>query len=372
MRVWQRMLRISIDSIKLPESILRSVKELAKDNDIDRYSSKGANSYLFFGTSNILRRRIAIKYYYWGDEKQYHAEPGYLAAIENNNVLKIHYANSVDDEWAYFITDYCKNGDLDDLRAKKQIAVKESFNSIYDILSGLSALHSKKMVHRDLKPQNILIDDMNKPVIGDFGSVKRIPDGTEFIPGSGHAILYKPPEAFVSAMYSYCSDIYQVGIVLYQLLGGYLPYDDVEYLSERQKKEYYSISDICDRNIFVDKVLGEIIVKSKLLKIESLPCWITKRTRSIINKATHNDFKKRYSTCTEMMVEISKAKSESPNWRCEDECFVLEAPTMYRICFDPDDEEYYVQKRKHSDWRMDYAFDKTANYSKLVSEIEKR
>ena len=214
------MLKISLSDYKIPDCIKQSISMYSKDNDIEKCSGKGANGYLFFGQNTIMQKKVAFKYYYYGGDRQYHAEPKYLASVSSNNILKIHHAESINDEWALYITDYCKNGDLDDFLGKSNLSVKESLCIVYDILSGLCILHSNKLVHRDLKPQNILIADNSKPVIGDFGSVKVIPDGLDCIPGSGHSLLYRPPEGLIEEKYNFCSDIYQMGIVLYQVLGG--------------------------------------------------------------------------------------------------------------------------------------------------------
>jgi len=84
-----------------------------------------------------------------------------------------------------------------------------------DILSGLSFLHANKLLHRDLKPQNILLADSGSAVIGDFGSVKRLPDGHQTVPGSGHSIIYCPPESASSGTYGISGDIYQVGVTMF-------------------------------------------------------------------------------------------------------------------------------------------------------------
>ena len=229
------MLSTTIDLHGLPVAITDSLAHLAINIDIDRFSNKGANGYLFFGIHRILNRRIAVKYYYWGGKDHCHAEPATLASIKHNNILTIYSAESIDDEWAYFIAEFCKNGDLDDYRSRTAIGTKDAFQITSGILSGLSALHSSGFIHRDLKPQNILIDDKKQPVIGDFGSVKSVPQGDCLISESGHSILYRPPEAFGSFRYSYRSDIYQVGIALFQLLVGQLSYIDLDYLSAKEK-----------------------------------------------------------------------------------------------------------------------------------------
>ena len=101
----------------------------------------------------------------------------------------------------------------------------------YQILSGLSCLHSERFLHRDLKPSNIYLTEGNIAVIGDFGSVKKLPDGEQSISASSHSILYRSPESINLKKYGISGDIYQVGVILYQLLGGILHYDGMAWLS---------------------------------------------------------------------------------------------------------------------------------------------
>ena len=80
---------IDLDIISLPDSVRDSIKKLSKDITIDKISNKGANSYVFLGKNNISGQPVAIKYYYWGGDKKYHAEPRQLAEINCKYIIKI-------------------------------------------------------------------------------------------------------------------------------------------------------------------------------------------------------------------------------------------------------------------------------------------
>jgi serine/threonine protein kinase len=207
---------LDFDSLNVPVEIRTSLKELSDNISIQKYCPIGANGYLFFGHNKILDKKVAIKYYYWGGEKKYHAEPKRLSVIKSDNVIEIFHAEMIDNEWAFFITPYCQQGDLDTLLAKEKISVCESVDILLQVLNGLSHLHGSSLVHRDLKPANIFFTDQRKAVIGDFGSVKKVPNGDGAVPGSGHSVLYRPLESITIGKYGYSGDIYQLGIVLYQ------------------------------------------------------------------------------------------------------------------------------------------------------------
>ena len=246
-----------IDGLSVPDEIKAALAELSKNHKFTTEVTKGANGYVFFGRNNILNTEVAVKFYYWGTENEYHAEPKNLAAIKADNILTIHDASLIDNGWAYFVTPYCPNGDLDNYIDTTAFGNLEAVDLISDSLSGLSHLHASRFVHRDLKPSNIYINDDRRAVIGDFGSLKSIPEGQTEIPASSLSILYSPPEAVTHNTYCGKGDIYQLGIVLYQLLGGHLSYDEISWMSKSELKHYENLTDQGDKSIYVNKCIKE-------------------------------------------------------------------------------------------------------------------
>ena len=142
------------------------------------------------------------------------------------------------------------------------------------ILQGLSNLHSEnQLVHRDLKPGNILIDkDTLHPYIADLGSVKKIPDANGFATPSKATPLYLPPEAIIDKEYRIQSDLYQVGIILFQLLGGFFPLDTPEdWLSGREKSKLNKISDPKQKSIEFYHIIVKKIERGKIADPKTLP-----------------------------------------------------------------------------------------------------
>ena len=360
------MTPIYINGINAPEEIKNCIKELSSDFIFYRESSKGANGYLFFGENKITNIKIALKFYYWGNNKTFHAEPQKLSQINSSNVIKILNASYLNDEWAYFITPLCENGDLDDFIETTDIGNHKAIDIVSQILIGISFLHREHFIHRDLKPSNIYLCDNERVVIGDFGSVKHIPTGLTTIPASSHSILYRPPEAVMTNAYGIPGDIYQIGIILYQLLGGYLPYEEVAWLNKKELTHYNTLTDDFDKSTFVDQCLKNKITKSKLLDMRSLPPWVPDNLKRIIKKACHKNPSQRFNTASEFKAKLHQVKPQVLNWS-----LVNGIPTLVKngTTFKIIDEDgiVKVQKKKTSNWRYDNSF--TGDLKTIIESI---
>ncbi len=247
---------LAVEDLSVPPDIKTKLLDLSNTISFTKHIQKGANGYLFFGFNKLLGKKVAVKFVDWSDDPDYNTEPGYLASLDCDNVVKIYDATLICDIYACFITPYHSNGDLGDRIRSGDISIRESIDLTIDILSGLSHLHSNGLMHRDLKPENIFISDDNKAVIGDFGSVKKIPEDNIAIPGSRHSLIYRPPESVLSNEYGLLGDIYQVGIVLYQLLGGFLPDVEIDWLNKKQQKEYLMYDDEVYQQLYAKQIMN--------------------------------------------------------------------------------------------------------------------
>lgn len=363
------MSTLYIEGANAPSEIKKALRELSKNIAFVKEDVKASNGHVFFGTNRITEKSVAVKFYYWGGKAEFHAEPNQLAQIESDNVLKIQDAALLDNNWAYFVTPNCANGDLDELLEIKALGNIAAIDYTYQILSGLSHLHAKRFLHRDIKPANIYISDDNKAVIGDFGSVKKIPEGASSIPASSHSLLYRPPESITKSSYGIVGDIYQAGIVLYQLAGGILPYDGREWLSRRELECYESIALPHDKQEFVDQCIRSRIASGKVLNLSTLPPWVPLSLMRLIRKACHVDSTQRFLNASSFMAKLHELRPSILDWKIVDGAPVLFGSTSYRIIEREND--LGVQKRTTGDWRNDNGFS-GLTIAELVNEISER
>ena len=345
------MTKLYIEGSSAPPEIKKSLLDFSKNIEFHREDSKAANGRVFFGTNRVTGMQVTLKYYYWGGEAEYHAEPRQLAEIDAPNVLKILDAGLLDAKWAYFMTPTCTKGDLDLVLESNPLGIKAALDYTYQALSGLSHLHANRFLHRDIKLANLYFTEVGTVVIGDFGSVKRLPDAATTIPASNHSLPYRPPETIDTNSYGIAVDEYQCGLVLYQLLGGILSYDGLTWLSKRELVQLETLATPLDKEDFIDRCIKAKIAAGKAADLSSLPPWVPKPIRRIINKACHVEAGQRFQSVSAFMAKIHEARPVVPDWQVIDGCPTLTAETSYRIVKGEDG--YSVQKRAGVDWRND-------------------
>ncbi len=146
--------------------------------------------------------------------------------IVQKNVCRMYDLNKEKDN--YFITmEYVSGGDLKKfIRRSGQLSVEKAISIAKQICDGLSEAHSLGIVHRDLKPNNIMIDDKGNAKIMDFGIARSLE--VKRITGAGVMIgtpEYMSPEQVEGKEVDQRSDIYSLGIILYEMVTGQVPFE---------------------------------------------------------------------------------------------------------------------------------------------------
>ncbi len=311
-----------IDTSDLPDEVATFLTELSQHYEQFERIDRGANGFLVFAKNRVSGQDCAIKFYAGIEGERRHDEPRQLSALTCNNVLPILEARSISEEWAFFITPRSFEGDLDDT-IEGTPSAHTAIDLAIGICAGVSSIHSAGMLHRDLKPGNIVILD-GVPKIADFGSVVALESGTNDVAASRHSILWKPPESFETGRYSKKGDVYQIGLVLYQLLGGSLEYDGLSYLSKKEKIEYESIRNPIDQSIFVDSVIKRLVSTGKLMDLKSLPGWIDSRTRNALKQVCHPNPDRRLGSLGDVAAMLTSIRGRIKNWCWAGDIAVLE------------------------------------------------
>ncbi|MET4705335.1 Stk1 family PASTA domain-containing Ser/Thr kinase [Frigoribacterium sp. UYMn621] len=192
--------------------------------------ARGGMATVYLATDLRLERRVAIKvmHGHLADDSQYKArfiqEARSAARLAHPNVVNV-YDQGQDGETAYLVMEYLPGITLRDLLTEhKVLTTMQAMDIMEAILSGLAAAHKNGIVHRDLKPENVLLADDGRIKIGDFGLARAASANT----ATGNALLgtiaYLSPELVTRGVADARSDIYAVGIMLYEMLAGEQPF----------------------------------------------------------------------------------------------------------------------------------------------------
>ena len=192
--------------------------------------ARGGMATVYLATDLRLERRVAIKvmHGHLADDSQYKArfiqEARSAARLAHPNVVNV-YDQGQDGETAYLVMEYLPGITLRDLLLEhKVLTTVQAMDIMEAILSGLAAAHKNGIVHRDLKPENVLLADDGRIKIGDFGLARAASANT----ATGNALLgtiaYLSPELVTRGVADTRSDIYAVGIMLYEMLAGEQPF----------------------------------------------------------------------------------------------------------------------------------------------------
>jgi len=178
-----------------------------------------------------LRREVAVKVLrpIDGDpsfNERFRREARHAASIQHPNVAAV-YDVGEDGDQRYIVMELVPGGTLKDLvRRRGALSEDEALTIAERVARGLEAAHARGVVHRDLKPHNVLLGADGQPRIVDFG-IAKVTGGTALtstaaVLGTAH---YFSPEQASGAPADHRSDLYGLGVVLFELLTGRLPFD---------------------------------------------------------------------------------------------------------------------------------------------------
>ena len=245
-----------------------------------------ANVYLAYDT--ILDRNVAVKVLRGdlsNDEKfvrRFQREALAASSLSHPNIVEVYDVGEDNGEY-YIVMEYIEGKHLKNLLKKRgKLTLSEAVDIMLQITDGMAAAHDSYIIHRDIKPQNIMILENGLVKITDFGIAMAMNatqlTQTNSVMGSVH---YLPPEQASGQGSTLQSDIYSMGIVMYELLTGELPFkgDNAVEIALKHLKE--PIPDIRE-------------------KLPNVPNSIY----NIIKKATAKNPKNRYNDAREMHEDL--------------------------------------------------------------------
>ncbi len=230
---------------------------------------QGGMADVYLAMDTVLNREVAVKLLR-GELSadpvallRFQREANAASQLNHPNIVEIYDVGEFENK-PYIVMEYVRGKTLKQLISqRKALDVKEASTIMKQLISAVSAAHKSNIIHRDIKPQNVLVKDDGTAKITDFG-IAQTQDAvqltqTDSVMGSVH---YLAPELARGESASFQSDIYSLGVVFYELLTGRVPYSAesaVQIAMMHMEKDFPSVRDF-DKNI--PQSIENIIIKA--------------------------------------------------------------------------------------------------------------
>ena len=260
---------------------------------INRYEiimkiGSGGMADVYKAKDHVLNRLVAIKVLkqeYSTDAtfvKKFRVEAQSAAGLSHPNIVNVYDVG--EDEGVYFIVMELVQGitlkNYIDMKGK--LDIREALNISVQIASGLSAAHENRIIHRDIKPQNIIMSRDGKVKVTDFG-IAKVADSTTVTTTAAGTVHYISPEQARGGYSDERSDIYSLGITMYEMVTGRVPFEG-------------------ETNVAV----ALMHIQSEITPPRQLEPSIPVSFEKIILKCTQKKPERRYASARELIADLRK------------------------------------------------------------------
>jgi len=262
----------------------------------------GKNSRVFKAIDLQLTAEIVVKKMFkndFSDVDEYFTEASLLYLSSHPNVVPIHYACQ-DKDHIYLAMPLYRGGSLKQKTAMGPLTVREVIVYSTQILSGLHNIHSKGLIHFDVKPDNVLLSERSEALLSDFGLAKQ----TTYSGIAGQDRIYGkmvPPEAFSTDQFNNQFDIYQVGLTMHRMCLG-----DGAFYAEY--KSFIGANGL-NRDSF-----RYAVSNGQFPSTNQYPEHIPQKLIRTIKRCLAKDLNQRYSSAIEVVNDLANIEGELLDW----------------------------------------------------------
>ncbi|HZH34931.1 MAG TPA: protein kinase [Pyrinomonadaceae bacterium] len=280
-------------------------------------------------------QQVAVKFIKRGMDtdlilRRFRNERQILAALSHPNIARILNGGTTDDGLPYFVMEYVAGEPLYHFCDKRKLSITDRLKLFRQVCDAVNEAHRNLVVHRDLKPSNILVKPNGTPKLLDFGIAKildpELADATIEPTATQMRLMtpeYASPEQVCGEPVAPTSDIYSLGVLLYELLTGHRPYrfkrraiHEIARVVCEQTPEAPSESLTREDNLVPTKedgkTTGEIVFNSRSANLETLRRQMMGDLDKIVLKALRKDPAERYQTAAELGDDIERFLEKLP------------------------------------------------------------
>jgi serine/threonine protein kinase len=258
--------------MKDPASLRQIVADLGPEYELVRELGRGTTAVVYLVIDHALGREVALKVirasYAHGDEAlaRLQREARLVAQLQHPNIVKLYGTRQFPDGSMVLLMEHVAGRNLKELlREKGRLPVGRAVAIMRDVASALAYAHRRRIVHRDVKPENIYIDDeVGMARLADFGVARPWDRDTRLtLPGESLGTpAYMSPEQIDNAEVDGRSDVYSLGMVGYEMLAGEHPWDGENLYSVIFKQKNEDLPPLSERRPGVPRVLVETLERA--------------------------------------------------------------------------------------------------------------
>jgi serine/threonine protein kinase len=235
--------------------------------EVEKELTQGGMGVIFLARDPYIQRQIVVKVLMYSrtlDEvyrEFFQREAELIAALEHPAIVPV-YDFGWHGQQPYIVMRYMSEGSLDDRLEKGELKVTEIGHIIKRVSEALDAAHARNIIHRDVKPSNILFDSTGEAFLSDFGIAKSKPitdDEGEWLVGTP---AYMSPEQVKGEPVDGRSDVYALGVVLYRLLTGQNPFSSDSTTALINAHVDLPIPDVREVKANIPAVWQEVVAKA--------------------------------------------------------------------------------------------------------------
>lgn len=288
-----------------------------------RLLGEGGMGAVYLGEQEVpVQRQVALKVVHASLRSptalaRFTAERQALARLSHPNVAQLYEAGTTPDGFPYFAMEFLPGDTLGEYCRRKRLGIRERVALFVQVCQGVQHAHQKGLIHRDLKPNNLLVAEIGGQVVPkviDFGIAKALDEPlTESGELTGAGAIgtpsYMSPEAFAAqADLDTRTDVYSLGIVLYELLAGVRPNDlsGMALIRANAAGERPEPPRMTQRVLGLEADLGNDIAEVRGLTRAQLAQQLRDDLDWIVGRAIADDRNHRYPTVADLAADLNR------------------------------------------------------------------
>ena len=239
---------------------------LGKYQILDRLGSGGFGT-VYLAEDKLLNRKVALKVpHHQLDEQSLLQEPRIMAGLKHPNIVELITVERKDDTF-FMVMEYVDGESLDKcIRRERCLQAPRALDIALDVVSAIGFSHAHKVIHRDLRPANILLTSAGVAKVTDFGTSRVLATQDLFARTRIGSPPYMAPEHFRGRAV-FQSDLWSLGITMYEMLTGTVPFYDADPVKIAQAFQSQPVVPPHLKNQAVPKAFSEVVMKALVVNL---------------------------------------------------------------------------------------------------------